>query len=111
MLNAPRSPGYLSKPEYAHLAEVGQKLFLSSAWYKQSELYSMLKGYTINMLKENSKFFACDLPYQLSISSNIASDYVFHQIWSSSLYVSETAAIQLWFHIEQTSNLSCQTCL
>ena len=71
MLNAPRSPGYLSKPEYSHLAEVGQKLFLSSAWYKQSELYSMLKGYTINMLKDNSKFFACDLPYQLSIASNI----------------------------------------
>lgn len=31
----------------------------------------MLKGYTINMLKDNSKFFACDLPYQLSIASNI----------------------------------------
>ena len=71
MLNAPRAPGYLSKPEYSHLAEVGQKLFLSSAWYKQSELYSMLKGYTINMLKDNSKFFACDLNYQLSIASNI----------------------------------------
>ena len=71
MLNAPRAPGYLSKPEYAHLAEVGQKLFLSSAWYKQSELYSMLKGYTINMLKDDSRFFACDLPYQLSIASNI----------------------------------------
>ena len=71
MLNAPRSPGYLSKPEYAHLAEVGQKLFLSSAWYRQSELYSMLKGYTINMLKDDSKFFTCDLPYQLSIASNI----------------------------------------
>lgn len=71
MLNAPRAPGYLSKPEYSHLAEVGQKLFLSSAWYKQSELYSMLKGYTINMLKDDSKFFACDLNYQLSIASNI----------------------------------------
>lgn len=71
MLNAPRSPGYLSNPEYSYLAEVGQKLFLSSAWYKQSELYSMLKGYTINMLKDDSKFFACDLPYQLSIASNI----------------------------------------
>lgn len=71
MLNAPRAPGYLSKPEYSHLAEVGQKLFLSSAWYKQSELYSMLKAYTINMLKDNSRFFACDLPYQLSIASNI----------------------------------------
>lgn len=71
MLNAPRAPGYLSKPEYSHLAEVGQKLFLSSAWYKQSELYSMLKGYTINMLKDDSRFFACDLNYQLSIASNI----------------------------------------
>lgn len=71
MLNAPRAPGYLSKPEYSHLAEVGQKLFLSSAWYKQSELYSMLKGYTINMLKDGSKVFACDLNYQLSIASNI----------------------------------------
>lgn len=70
MLNAPRAPGYLSKQEYAHLAEVGQKLFMSSAWYTQSELYSMLKGYTKSMLKGGS-VFACDLPYQLSIASNI----------------------------------------
>lgn len=70
MLNAPRSPGYLSKPEYAHLAEVGQKFFMSSAWYKQSELYTMLKGYTANML-DGGKFFALDLPYQISIQANI----------------------------------------
>lgn len=69
MLNAPRSPGYLSKPQYAHLQEVGCKYFLTSAWYKQSPLFEQLKDYTAKMLYDDSKVFACDLPYQASIQA------------------------------------------
>ncbi len=71
MLNAPRSPGYLNKPQYSHLKEVGSKYFLTSAWYAQSELFNQLKDYTNNMLKDNSSFFACDLPYQASIEAGL----------------------------------------
>lgn len=71
MLNAPRSPGYLRKKQYKHLQEVGQKYFLTSAWYAQSELYSQLKDYTCRMLTDDSKCFACDLPYQASIEAGL----------------------------------------
>lgn len=71
MLNAPRSPGYLRKKQYKHLQEVGQKYFLTSAWYVQSELFSQLKDYTSRMLTDGSKFFACDLPYQASIEAGL----------------------------------------
>lgn len=72
MLNAPRSPGYLRKKQYKHLAEVGQKYFLTSAWYAQSQLYSQLKDYTARMLQDDdSKIFACDLPYQASIQAGL----------------------------------------
>ena len=71
MLNAPRSPGYLNKPQYSHLKEVGSKYFLTSAWYAQSELYEQLKDYTNSMLKDGSSFFACDLPYQASIQAGL----------------------------------------
>lgn len=71
MLNAPRSPGYLRKKEYKHLKEIGQKYFLTSAWYAQSELYSQLKDYTARMLEDNSKVFACDLPYQCSMEAGL----------------------------------------
>ena len=71
MLNASRSPGYLNKPEYAHLQEMNKQFYMSSAWYKQSEMYEMVKTYLAAMLEENSKFFICDLPYQVSLAAGI----------------------------------------
>lgn len=71
MNSAPRSPGYLNKPEYAHLKEVPQEYYLSSAYYCQSELFNKAKAYTANMLTDNLKYFVCDLPYQLSIREGI----------------------------------------
>ena len=71
MNSAPRAPGYLNKPEYAHLKEVPQEYYLSSAYYCQSELFSKAKAYTANMLTDNLKYFVCDLPYQLSIREGI----------------------------------------
>ncbi len=70
---SPRQPGYLSKPEYAHLAdkEVPQEFYLSSAYYCQSEMYEKVKSYTANMLTPGLKYFVVDLPYQLSIREGI----------------------------------------
>lgn len=63
----PRQPGYLSKPEYAHLQEMNKELYMSSAWYCASEMYDKVKAYTANMLDASLKYFICALPYQLSI--------------------------------------------
>lgn len=70
---APRQPGYLSKPEYFYLKdkEVPQEFYISSAWYKASEMYEKIKAYTANMLTPGLKFFVADLPYQVSIREGI----------------------------------------
>lgn len=67
---APRQPGYLSNPEYAHLAEMPKELYLTSAWYAMSELYEQAKSYCSNMLDGHS-FFIADLPYQVSIKEGL----------------------------------------
>lgn len=71
MLSSPRQPGYLSKPEYAHLQEMNQQFYLSSAYYQSSELYEKAKAYTANFFNDNLKYFICDLPYQLSIKEGL----------------------------------------
>lgn len=68
---APRSPGYLNKPEYAHLQEQNKEMYMSSAWYKASELYEKFKAYVANFLDDKRKYFICDLPYQLAIKEGI----------------------------------------
>lgn len=67
----PRQPGYLSKPEYAHLQEMNKEMYMSSAWYCASEMYDKVKAYTANMLDPNLNYFICDLPYQLSIAEQL----------------------------------------
>ena len=71
MLAAPRAPKYLNKPEYRHLKEMNKVLMMSSAWYKQSEMFEKVKAYTANMLDEKMNYFICDLPYQLSIAEDL----------------------------------------
>ena len=71
MLNAPRSPGYLNNPKYAHLKEVGKKLAMTSCWYTQSEAFEMAKSYVKGFLKHDKKFFIADLPYQCSIQAGL----------------------------------------
>lgn len=68
---APRQPGYLSKPEYAHLSEMPKELYLTSAWYSMSELYDQAKSYFVNMLDPNLSYGIIDLPYQLSIKEGL----------------------------------------
>ena len=71
MLNAPRAPGYLNKKQYKDRQEVGRILMMSSAYYKQTEMYGQLLDYFSQMLYDDSKFFVVDLPYQCSIESGL----------------------------------------
>lgn len=71
MLSAPRQPGYLRKPEYKHLQEMNQQLYLSSAYYQSSELYDKAKSYFANALNDKLKYFICDLPYELAIKEGL----------------------------------------
>lgn len=68
---APRQPGYLRKPEYAHLSEMNKEFYLSSAFYSASEMYEKVKAYTANMLDPKLNYFVCDLPYMLSIKEGL----------------------------------------
>lgn len=68
---APRQPGFLRKPEYAHLKEMNKEFYLSSAFYAASEMYEKVKAYTANMLDSNLSYLVCDLPYQLSIKEGL----------------------------------------
>lgn len=68
---APRQPGYLSKPEYAHLQEMNKEFYLSSAFYSASEMYEKVKAYTANMLDPKLSYMVCDLPYMLSIKEGL----------------------------------------
>lgn len=68
---SPRQPGYLSKPEYCHLQEMNKEMYLSSAWYAQSEMFDKVKAYVANMLDTRLSYFICDLPYMLSIKEGL----------------------------------------
>lgn len=71
MNSSPRQPGYLRKPEYKHLKEMNKEFMMSSAWYKQSEMFDTVKAYTANFLDDKRNYFICDLPYQLSIAEGL----------------------------------------
>lgn len=81
-LTAPRDPGYLHKPQYAHLKERNKEIYLSSAFYQSHWSYKKMRDYANKMLDigdnsggiddpESSKYFVCGLPYQLSIASGL----------------------------------------
>lgn len=69
-LTAPRSPKYLDKPEYAHLLERNKEIYLSSAWYKIHWSWKRFLAY-FKAMTDGKKYFACGLPYQLSIAENL----------------------------------------
>ena len=72
-LTAPRTPGYLNKQEFAHLAERNKEIYMSSCWYKSHWSFEKVKAYFVNMLDETKKYFLCSLPYQLAIMENLLS--------------------------------------
>lgn len=67
----PRQPGYLSKTEYSELVEMPKELYLSSAWYSMSEMYTQAQSYFENMLDPNLSYYIIDLPYQVSIKEGL----------------------------------------
>ena len=72
-LTAPRTPGYLNKQEFAHLAERNKEVYMSSCWYKSHWSFDKVKAYFVNMLDDTKKYFVCSLPYQLAIMENLLS--------------------------------------
>lgn len=72
-LTAPRTPGYLNKQEYAHLAERNKEIYMSSCWYKSHWSFEKVKSYFVNMLDDTKRYFICSLPYQLAIMENLLS--------------------------------------
>lgn len=72
-LTAPRSPGYLNNPKYAHLIERNSEIYMSSAWYKSHWSFSKLQAYFANMLDDTKRYFCCGLPYNLAIKEGLLS--------------------------------------
>lgn len=70
-LTAPRNPGYLNNPKYAHLTERNKEIYLSSAWYKSHWSFGKLQTYAKNMSDDQRRYFTCGLPYQLSIKEHL----------------------------------------
>ena len=70
-LTAPRNPGYLDNPKYAHLTERNKEIYLSSAWYKSHWSFGKLQTYAKNMSDDQRRYFTCGLPYQLSIKEHL----------------------------------------
>ena len=70
-LTAPRTPGYLNNPEYAHLAERNCELYMSSAWFKSHWAYQKLQAYFANMLDDTKKYNCVGLPYQMAIKEGL----------------------------------------
>ena len=73
-LTAPRDPGYLDRPEYAHLHEENKEIYMSSAYFKSSWAYRKAQTFTLHFLtKETNDYFICALPYQVSIKEGLLS--------------------------------------
>jgi len=73
-LTASRQPGYLSKPEYAHLKdqERNRQVYLSSAYFQDHWSYMKVKSFVKNMQHPDRDWFICSFPYQLSIKEKLS---------------------------------------
>lgn len=70
-LTSARDPEYLKKPEYSHMQEPNQEMYLSSCWYKSHWSFEKVKTFCTNMVKDTHKYFVCSLPYQLAIKEGL----------------------------------------
>ena len=70
-LTAPRNPGYLNNPKYAHLKERNSEIYMSSAWYSSHWCFKKAQSFLANMLDDKRSYFVCGLPYQLAIKSGL----------------------------------------
>lgn len=99
-LTARRTPGYLKKPEYAHLQEPNKEVYLSSAYFKSHWSYKKVKSFCKNMLDDKRKYFVCGLPYQLSIKEDIMDAQAVEDKMSESSFNEVTWSMEnecLWF--------------
>lgn len=72
MNSTPRHPAYLDKPEYANYPqEMNKEIYMSSAWFANSEMMDKVKAYAANMFNERLKYMVIDLPYMLSIAEGL----------------------------------------
>ena len=69
-MSASRTPGYINKPEYAHLKERNKEIYLSSAWLKHHWSWDKVKAYFESMT-DGKSYFLCSLPYQLPIREGL----------------------------------------
>lgn len=74
-LTASRQPGYLKKPQYAHLKdkERNRQVYLSSAYFQDHWSYTKVKAFFKNMLRPELSWFICSFPYQLAIKEGLSS--------------------------------------
>ena len=70
-LTNPRHPGYLNKPEYAHLQETNKEYYLSSAFFKSHWSYAKSLDFAKRTMDDSKKYFACGFPYQLPLEEGI----------------------------------------
>ena len=67
-----RQPGYLTKPEYAHVKDVpNQIIFMSSAWYKNHWVFSDAEDCVNAMVEGKLSKFITAIPYHLGIKEHI----------------------------------------
>ena len=73
-LTASRQPGYLSKPEYAHLKdrERNRQVYLSSAYFQDHWSYTTVKSFVKNMRNPDMDWAICSLPYQMAIKEGLS---------------------------------------
>ena len=71
-LTIQRHPGYLSKPEYAHLTEENLEIYLTSAWHREHWSYKKALTYYAAML-DGRKYFFVSHPYQIAIKNGLLS--------------------------------------
>jgi hypothetical protein len=70
----PRSPGYVTIPEYANMPpEENKEIYMSSAYYKSHWCYNKFLDYADKLLNDNLNYFVCGLPYQLGIKEKLYS--------------------------------------
>lgn len=68
-----RQPGYLSKPEYKHLAsqERNRQIYLSSAYFQEHWSYKKVQSFVKNMRNPKLAWFICSFPYQIAIKEKL----------------------------------------
>jgi hypothetical protein len=70
-LSDPRHPGYLNRPEYAHLQERNKEIYMSSCWLKSHWSWDKARAYTANFLDDSKRYMICGLPYQVSVREGL----------------------------------------